>query len=287
MLKNKLALGTAQFGLDYGISNFFGKVKSKKIEEILNYAHANGIDTIDTAKSYGFAEQRIGSYLKKNKTSPWKIITKISSVEHIKNQVIDSKKKLNKRPHAILAHSEKIFRHKNFIKFVESLKKDPKFFFQIGVSVYNEEEINSVLKSEILPQIIQLPINILDQRLFSNRVLHDIASNGISIHARSIFLQGLFYLPKSIWRKKFEDAFSSLERLERISIKNNMTLSELSLLWVTRLNEIEKTIIGVESVDQLKQHFGSFKKKLNNNALDEIENINYNNENILNPALWN
>ena len=49
----KLALGTVQFGLDYGISNDGGKVPVEEVKKILTTAHQNKIDTLDTGCVYG------------------------------------------------------------------------------------------------------------------------------------------------------------------------------------------------------------------------------------------
>ena len=59
----KLALGTVQFGLDYGIANKSGKILKEDAFKILEYAHNAGIDTLDTAGSYGDSEKIIGDFI--------------------------------------------------------------------------------------------------------------------------------------------------------------------------------------------------------------------------------
>ena len=59
-----------------------------------------------------------------------------------------------------------------------------------------EDEINKVLGSFIKPEVIQIPLNILDTRLYRSGVTRKLHSKNIEIHARSVFLQGLFYLEK-------------------------------------------------------------------------------------------
>lgn len=70
---NKLALGTVQFGVDYGISNKKGKVSLDEVHEILEFAKSQGIDTIDTAQGYGESEKVLDIF----ELSGFKIITKI------------------------------------------------------------------------------------------------------------------------------------------------------------------------------------------------------------------
>ena len=94
---NKIAIGTAQFGLNYGVSNQNGKVDSDGIQSILNFAHDNNINTLDTAKGYGNSEKSIGDYLNVTKKN-WNIITKLNSNKDVIEQIQDSKEKLTIMP---------------------------------------------------------------------------------------------------------------------------------------------------------------------------------------------
>ena len=57
---SKIALGTVQFGTDYGINSTHGKVQLDEVERILNYAKSEGIELLDTAPAYGNSEQILG-----------------------------------------------------------------------------------------------------------------------------------------------------------------------------------------------------------------------------------
>ena len=72
--KSKLALGTAQFGLDYGISNRDGQTPRQDVKNIIQYAMKVGIQLFDTAPAYGISERLLGEYLTDTTT---KITTKI------------------------------------------------------------------------------------------------------------------------------------------------------------------------------------------------------------------
>ena len=282
---NKLAIGTVQFGLDYGIANQNGRVNTNQIQSILNFAHENNINTIDTAKAYGDSEKSIGNYLKLTKKT-WYIITKISnSDKNLIEQILDSKEKLTVLPTIILAHSANLFLDPMFQSKLQETK-DKKLVHSIGVSLYSEEEINQVLDSKIKPDVIQLPMNILDTRLYRCGVLSKLFDREIEIHVRSAFLQGLFYLSKAELEDGFEDVIPYLEKLKSISTDIGLTLSELSLLWLVSLKEVSKIIIGVDNVNQLKTHLDTLKKNVDSSVFEEALSIYYENENILNPSLW-
>ncbi len=76
-LIEKLALGTAQFGLDYGIANRTGKISKNEIFRILEYAYTQGIDTIDTSSNYGESEKIIGEFIDRSRFD-FKIVSKFT-----------------------------------------------------------------------------------------------------------------------------------------------------------------------------------------------------------------
>lgn len=285
-LNNKLAIGTAQFGMPYGIANKGGQVQQDEISAILNLAWEKGIDTLDTAKAYCASERSIGNYLNKCPGNSWIIITKISDCEKsVAEQVKDSSEKLTIKPSAVLAHSAELFIDDKFQNELIEVREN-QMITKAGVSLYSEEEINLVLESTYKPDIIQLPLNILDTRLYRRNILTELYNRDIVIHARSVFLQGLFYLSQDQLKIRFNDVVLSIKRLKSIAVKNGLTLSELSLLWLVSLKEISKVVIGVDNLDQLKTHLITLKKKVDPSVVDEALSIHYENETILNPSLW-
>jgi aryl-alcohol dehydrogenase-like predicted oxidoreductase len=152
--------------------------------------------------------------------------------------------------------------------------------------LYNQNEINQVLESDFKPDIIQLPMNILDTRLYRCGILGQLAKEGIEVHARSAFLQGLFYLPEFELKNRFSDAVPYLEKLKSIAEVAGLTLSELSLLWLMSLEEVCKVVIGVDSASQLEVHLQTIKKNVDTNAIKDALSVHFENNKILNPSNW-
>ena len=111
-------------------------------------------------------------------------------------------------------------------------------------------------------------------------------NKGIEIHVRSAFLQGLFYLSKTDLKRRFSDALPQLDKLKSIAAKADLTIAELSLLWLVNLKEVSKVIIGLDALSQLKAHLETLKKNVDSSVFEEALSIRYENENILNPSLW-
>lgn len=223
-MTNKLILGTVQFGLDYGINNTLGKPTTQTIKNILDTAYANNISVLDTAEAYGNSQERIGEY-HKNALHKFEIITKFSSAitnlpENITERVKHNINILNiDRLYCYMFHSYNDF-NTHFSDFkTELLALQQKgIIYKLGVSVYTNAELEAVLNSPEI-QVIQLPFNLLDNHSKRGDILEKAQRNGVEIHTRSAFLQGLFFKTVQALPKKLESLKPYLETIENIKKK--------------------------------------------------------------------
>lgn len=281
----KIVIGAAQFGMNYGIANKQGHIDTEDMSTMLNVGYNNRIKYIDTAEGYGNSEQRIGRYLNQNKSQSWSIITKCkangtSPYEKCKNSIIA----LGQKPHAMLAHNAADFLDETFYRDLMKIKNDD-LVNSIGVSVYTAQEIKEILKKN-KPDIIQCPLSIMDSSLFTSGVLDLIKEHNIELHVRSVFLQGLIYIEEKEGRKMFGDAFQIISDLKQIAENYRLTLGELSLKWVNSLSQVDRIVIGMESVDQLQKNIECLHNPIDAKAFEEALSIKCENETILNPVLW-
>jgi len=170
-LKSKLALGTAQFGLDYGISNKTGQVRDSEAIGIINIARKMGLTTIDTAMAYGESESRLALI----GVEEFEIITKLPEFpdrdfpvrDWVESQINGSITRLRvDHLHGVLLHrpQQVLGSYGNeIVKALENLKELGKIR-QIGVSIYSPNELEAIMNI-IKIDIVQAPMNILDQRL--------------------------------------------------------------------------------------------------------------------------
>ncbi len=285
-MSNQLIIGTAQFGMPYGIANAVGKVHFSEVVRILDLAWSSGICTLDTAKSYGVSERVIGSYLQQRRHCSWSVITKLSDKdESVSSQINDSKERLAIQAKAVLAHSSDLYVDSWFQEGMKKAKNEG-MVKQIGVSLYSEDEIVRVMDSTLTPDIIQLPINLLDTRLYRSGILGALSNSGVEVHARSVFLQGMFFLPEKQLTTRFMSAVPYISKLTTIASKVGLTLSELSLLWLTGLREVTKVVVGLDNVVQLERHLATLKKTGSPTAFEEAIAVACEDKHILDPRLW-
>lgn len=280
----KIAIGTVQFGLDYGINNNSGIVKKKEINNILNYAYKNGIRLIDTAQSYGSSESNLGC----SDVSKFKIITKLSPKIKTKNifkSILNSLTNLNvNKLEGVLFHDFSDH-YNNHNLFNELLKiKDSGIIKKIGFSLYNPHELDFLLNSKINFDIVQIPFNIYDQRF--KKYFEILNNKKIEIHTRSIFLQGLVFSRPNNLSSHFDSHKPHFLKFQEFCTQMNKSIADVCLNFVYSQPEISKVIVGINSLDELKinlNYINNFDKKLD---LDRMKHFIINDEKILLPYQW-
>lgn len=254
----RIALGTAQFGLEYGVTNSVGRVRLSDVKEILRIASGLGVDTLDTAAAYGDSESSLGSV----GVSQFKIITKFPTlldsrhnvVEWVNRSLDNALAKLNLRSlYGVLFHrsSQLVTSASTEILHAIDELKSAGVIEKFGVSIYDPAELEAIT-SLCMPDIVQAPLNVFDRRLVSSGWLEKLHDSGVEVHTRSAFLQGLLLCPRErvpgkfeAWHKHFDDWHEWLDR-------NALSPMEASLAAVTD-SRISRVIVGVESVSQLEQ----------------------------------
>lgn len=297
----KIILGTAQLGLNYGITNQYGKPSLEKSLRIIKTALYNNITEFDTARAYGDSETVLGiareTFGEMNiitKLDPLKNLDKMSTIKEIHELVDNSIKtslknlKLHKL-NTLLLHRVNHYNNKVVWNYLLDKKKEKKIE-KLGVSVYSVNEAIIALKDKNI-QHIQLPINILDEQWFCNDFLELINKRtDVIVHCRSIFLQGILLSSKDKWPKleniNADEYVENLNMLvKKFGFKNKI---ELCLSYVKSIEWIDGLLMGVDTVDQLNENIKLFKvRKLTNNEFKTVREIFKNVSTILlNPSLW-
>jgi len=223
----KIALGTVQFGLDYGIINHSGQVSIDEVKNILDYAKDKGIDTLDTAARYGNSEQVLGEVGVNN----YRIITKTTPLKNGVDGVIkglhQSLDNLNiGQVDGLLIHNINDVKDKRFGDLFHKLNelKEEGLINKIGFSTYTPDQVDFLLENFDF-DLIQVPFNIFDNRLIQGGQLKALKKKKIEIHARSVFLQGLLLDFNNLsdyfltWKNEFDITLTPEDTMEMMSVK--------------------------------------------------------------------
>lgn len=279
---SKLALGTVQFGIDYGISNEKGKVSFDEIGEILDYAKDTGICTLDTAHFYGTSEETLGKF----NLEAFDVVTKTSKIdpslnkhenfERYKEAFYLSQKRLGYiQFHGLMFHESNDLLSPWGLALWDLLEdfKQKEYVRKIGVSVYNPKQLEDIINLVDI-DIVQIPLNILDQRFLS--ILPELKKRNIEIHTRSTFLQGLLFMNTCQLNLYFEPIKDVLQKLPQNRL-------ETALGFVKNIKEVDKIIVGVTSKKELQEICSQYNKDMDKIDFSQFK---VNDEKFINPAKW-
>jgi aryl-alcohol dehydrogenase-like predicted oxidoreductase len=289
----KLALGTAQFGFNYGISNNHGQTTLSEIKTILATAQENNIEIIDTACLYGESEKALGVCLPLNHS--FKIITKTpyfdkaDSTNTVCKQLVDSYmlslKNLNQTNlYALLIHNTNdMFTQHGERLFKEMVKLKERHLVQkIGFSVYRPEQIKQLINT-LNFDIIQLPINVLNQRLAQEGLLAQLKNVNIEIHVRSIFLQGLLLMKPHEISSFFSPIKPLLNKYHTLLDDKKVSPIQAAFNFIKHISEIDHIVIGINNQKQLLENIQAY-----NACSDYIDFQEFAccDEKFINPSNW-
>ena len=183
---NVLAIGTAHFGLNYGIKNAHKKLDPITVQNILDLALENKITTIDTAQGYGESETVLGNYILNNPRPDFRIITKIDKATNVAQIINDSFTRLKQdRLYGVLIHNFELYKN-NPIVFEELREiKEAKQIEKIGFSLYYPADLEFLLDNKINFDIIQIAYSIFDRRF--EKYFSVLFEKNVEIHIRSVF----------------------------------------------------------------------------------------------------
>ena len=270
MFSKKLILGGAQLGNKYGIYSKASKMKNlNELKKIFEFSAKNELKFIDTAQDYKNSEKVIGQ-LSKNK---FKIISKINLDPKLsfKDLELIIFKKINislrklkvKKIDILLLHNfDRFINNENYLskiyKVLDKLKNNG-IILKVGISTYYPEKIHNFFKI-FKYDVVQVPLNIFDQRLLFSKFYNLKSFKNVEIHVRSVFLQGI------LLKKKYPTYFDKWQKKIKVLVdflqKNNIDPIHFCLSFVLGVKKVRKVIIGVQNLCQLKEILKQSKKKI-------------------------
>jgi len=255
---HRLALGTVQFGQAYGIANHAGIVEPGAIAQILTCGWNAGVGTLDTAVSYGVSEQRLGE----TGIEQWQVISKVPALPHgradvagwLEGAILGSLERLRiPRFRGLLLHRPDQLLGTRGGALYEALValRDQGLVDKIGVSVYGPEELEA-LCPQFRFDLVQAPFSVIDRRLVESGWLARLRKEGVEIHVRSLFLQGLLLMEPGGRPDAFERWQALWDRWHGWLDEQSVTPLQACLSFALSEPRIDRVVVGVDNLRQLK-----------------------------------
>lgn len=252
----ELVLGTAQFGLAYGIAGAAAPVAEREVRDILACARDAGITQLDTAQAYGDIESRLASLLPAG--THWRVTTKIApppsaaraneAAVVMLRSVEAARRHLGEHLDAVLLHDARTLALPHGEAVWSALVAACGSKLRHGISAYAPDELAALANQYDIAQA-QLPGNAFDQRIAANPQL----DRDIGLFVRSAFLQGLLLMPIEAAQRKLPAAGPALARWHTWCAQRDLAPLSGALSIVRGLPGVSGCVIGVDSAAQLAQ----------------------------------
>ncbi len=260
------------------------------VTALLAQARYYGIDVLDTASLYGKSEAVLGM----NPLEGFKVVTKTprfttAQISDIEANQLDAtfRQSLDllkcEKTYALLIHHADNLLAPGGDKLLAAMRhlREKGLVEKIGVSVYDSIQVDALLK-KFTPDLIQLPLNVMDQRMLASGHLEQLKNKGVEIHVRSVFMQGLLLMPLGNIPTFFEPIRPLLTRWHAAADSQGLTVNQAALAFVKNLPHVDTVLVGLENLEQFHSCISDFTidKKFDATGLACNDPV------FVNPSLW-
>jgi len=276
----KIIIGTANFENNYGIVNKkkLNKIEKKKIFEISNKFN---ISSYDLSEAYNLDLEKINKMTPKNSEIYFKLFQSIAKL-NIK-KILSFQRLFFGKLKFVMIHGFKLLTNLNDKKKINDLKKLSKIL-PIGISVYSPSEIYEAYKL-LKFKLVQVPLNILDQRFLSTSMIKFLKKNEIQLCVRSIYLQGVLLQNKKFIKLNFPRFFEDFTLFFNKLGNNSNDRKKILTQFIFQNRDIDKVVIGIDNSKQFKDLIKILDK------FYDLKNVDYskfkiNKLKLINPSKW-
>ena len=297
---SKITLGTVQLGIPYGISNKVGQPSTGASHELLQFALENGINTLDTARIYGNAEEVIGSF---DQSNQFTIISKFklsdAALNNLDLAICEARGSVRiscemlkiKTIPICLFHKNKdqqIEKVSEILPPILKILKQEGRISEGGISVYSPAELQYIRDWKTITAV-QVPMNIFDTRLLTQNLMQILIENRVKVFIRSIYLQGLILMDENQVPDHLPFAKAPLLQLKKIAASVNKGIKEIAFSFVRDTPGVTSLVVGAETIGQLKENLALLSgsplpREVYSTILNSFKDMP---EELITPALWN
>jgi aryl-alcohol dehydrogenase-like predicted oxidoreductase len=241
---SEISLGTVELGLDYGISAAGEHLRpgGQAAGRLLHRALDAGINLIDTARTYGDAEELIGKHLQ-SRRGEYSLVTKVplflaedigvnARVSRMRTAVEESLQRLcSDSVDVLLLH---LARENDPLSdeylAVLDWARDRGYTRFIGASVYGPDAALAAIGTGRF-DCLQLAYSLIDRRV-EHGVLAAASSTDTGLMLRSVLMKGALTHRWTVLPAALEEVKSAAATLQQIAVDAGMDLPELAYRYV-------------------------------------------------------
>lgn len=265
---SRITLGTVQLGMPYGLHPGDQAPDRSTAHDILDAAMEGGINVLDTARTYGTAEEVIAGHQRiRGRACFDHVVTKFTlddaaaGFDGLRRRVRASLKAsldaLNMpRVPVLLFHQPPQLKMEGLVQPLGDILLELTADGLIGaggLSAYRPEDVEPVVGHPAF-RCVQVPFNLLDPALLRNGRLHALQQAGIFVFIRSVFLKGLLLTDPDLLPADLLDAAGPLKKLSVLASRAGMNMAEVAFSYVHHREGIGSLVIGADTAQQLREN---------------------------------
>lgn len=284
----KLALGTAQLGLDYGVANTTGKISPDEARAIMACARESGVGMLDTAVAYGDSEARLGQL----GVAGFEVVSKLPAVPDdvgdvrawvfgLVRQSLDLLQ--TPRLYGLLLHRPIQLTESRGSEIAEALAavKAEGLVLKTGVSIHVPSALDALYPT-YRPDIVQAPLNLFDTRLVQSGWTRRLHADGVELHVRSIFLQGVLLMPPAERPERFARWAEHFALYDAWMNAHGKDATDVCVGYALSFPEVARVIVGVDTAAQLRRIVAATRT----DAMEYPASLGSPDPDLLNPLVW-
>lgn len=291
---SKLGLGTVQWGMRYGVANLSGQPSLAEVDKMIEQARDQGVTLLDTAWAYGEAESVLGRLVVASrgfdivtKTQPLAIDLGHDAVSAVGEGFLQSLERMRcQSVYGLLVHRAEDLLSTfgdSLWQALQSLRARG-LVGKLGVSVYHPRELEAICANYSI-DIVQMPLNIYDQRFLQSGLLTRLKAQGVEIHVRSAFLQGLLLMPAARLPAGFDAIREGQGRLHRAQEAMGLSPLDGALGYCLCREGVDRVIVGCETAAQLAGIFEAT-RKIGARNMDALDCYALTDPQVILPSHW-
>ena len=289
----RVVLGTAQLGMDYGIAHRGEQPAQDTADALIDMAWNAGVPFLDTAQAYGDSESVIGTFFLRNPDCRVRVISKLhpglaeADSDQIYAAIRASADRLQGRLDAMMLHDARMLKRWNDGLGQALIRcREDGVISMIGVSVYTPDEFQEALNNSEC-QVIQAPFNALDRDLLNSGLFARAQELGVTLHLRSVFLQGLLLLDPRDLPPEMSFAHDTILSWRAKCNRWGREAADVALLFAAQAVPDAFLVLGCEAPDQLADNLNCLgSTPLEQDFLDELMLIPSPDQRVTRPYLW-
>ena len=296
-----LTLGTAQLGMPYGRVVQTIPPEPDAADALFDVALAAGVNCFDTARNYQGAETLIGRWLAERaaRVTPSRpaIVSKVHPFPDMPDSAISAYLKVGLasslaelRLDALdgyLVHRASDFLRPGVADFLADLKADGTTA-ATGISIYHSDQLEAGLAhAPACIDFVQAPVSPFDRRLLLSPVMERAGAAGITLFARSVFLQGVLFMDPAALPDHLGLLAQPLRRLRGLAAETRHSMTALAIGATLVGTPVASLVIGLASHDELNAALDAVRSPVPPDVASEASRIcSGMPDDVLDPRRW-